>query len=83
MEKSVFTQHYGIFLQVLRQTRNEKGLTQAQLAERLEETQSWVSKCERGEHRLDLMELRAFCRALEVPLLEFVQRVETALAEKE
>ena len=30
-----------------------------------DETQSWVSKCERGERRIDLVELRAFCEALE------------------
>lgn len=80
MEKSVFTEEYAIFLRVLRQVRQQKGLTQAQLAQRLNETQSWVSKCERGEHRLDLMELRVFCLALEVPLGEFVQQIESALS---
>ena len=83
MEKSVFTKEYGIFLRVLRQARKERGLTQAQLAERLHETQSWISKVERAEHRLDLMELRAFCQALDIPLAEFVQQVEKALTERE
>ena len=53
MEKSVFTPEYGLLLRQLRETRQERGITQAQLAERLHETQSWVSKCERGEHRLE------------------------------
>ena len=39
-------------------------MTQIDMADRLAETQSFVSKCERGERRIDVAELRAFCRAL-------------------
>ena len=51
-------------------------VTQIELAKRLDETQSYISKCERGERRLDLVELRTFCRALGVPLVEFVKEFE-------
>ena len=79
MEKSVFTTEYGVLLRQLRDTRQQCGLTQAQLAERLHETQSWVSKCERGEHRLDVIELRKFCVAMEISLEEFVRQLEKNL----
>ena len=41
--------------------------------------QSFVSKYEIGERRLDLIELREVCAALGVPLLEFVKQFEEIL----
>jgi transcriptional regulator with XRE-family HTH domain len=80
MEKSVFTADYAKLLSLLRETRAACGLTQAQLADRIGETQSWVSKCERGEHRLDVLELRSFCVGMDVPFVEFMERLESVLA---
>lgn len=57
---------------ILRQYRLESGLTQAQLAERINETQSFVSKYESGEQRLDLYELEKICDAIGVPLMVFI-----------
>jgi transcriptional regulator with XRE-family HTH domain len=54
----------------------EAGLRQAQVAKRLGKPQSFVSKYESGERRLDLLELRQVCRALRVSLTEFVRRFE-------
>ncbi len=79
MEKSIFTQKYGVFLRVLRKTRQEAKLTQTDLAGRLNQTQSFISKCERGERRLDVVELRAFCEAMGVEITEFIQSVEEAI----
>lgn len=76
MEKSVFTLDYLIFLRCLRAARERAGLTQAGLAERLGETQSFVSKCERGERRLDIVDLKEFCRAMGIPLVNFVEEFE-------
>lgn len=76
MERSIFTLDYLVFLRCLRALRERAGLTQGQLAERLSQTQSWVSRCERGERRLDIVEVRAFCRALGTPLAEFVREFE-------
>lgn len=81
MEKSVFTQEYLVFLAELRKARQDAGLRQDEVAEQLGETQSWVSKCERGERRLDLVELRAFCRVFGIQLADFVQRVDDAMGE--
>jgi transcriptional regulator with XRE-family HTH domain len=83
MEKSIFTEDYLIFLRTLRDVRVRTGLTQAQLAERLGQTQSWVSRCERGERRLDIVELRAFCRAMEISFAAFVTRFDREAERRE
>lgn len=56
MTKSVFSDRYALFLALLVQARKEAGLTQSELAARLGKPQSYVSKAERGERRLDLIE---------------------------
>ena len=82
MQKSTYSREYRIFLSVLRQTREGKGMTQTELAGKLGLTQSTVSKCERGERRLDLAELRFFCEAMEASLSDFVAQYENAAAQK-
>ena len=79
MEKSLFSKAYASFLRLLRDTRRRAGLTQAELAKRLNETQSFVSKCERGERRIDVVELRSFCKALGISLPEFARRLDREL----
>jgi transcriptional regulator with XRE-family HTH domain len=63
---------------VLRRLRTDTGLTQVELAERLERPQSYVSKYETGERRLDLIELEQIGAALGVRLGELVRRYERA-----
>lgn len=76
MEKSIHSSEYERFLALLRETRVQSGQTQEDLATKLNATQSLVSKCERGERRLDLVELAAWCSALNVSLTSFVKRFE-------
>jgi len=64
------------FLALLRQMRTDGGLRQADLARKLRQPQSFVSKYESGERRIDVLELREICRALGVSLTEFVRRLE-------
>lgn len=59
---------------LLRQIRLDANLTQLQLAEKIGQTQSYVSKYENGEQRLDLIELEAVCKAAGIPLTNFVER---------
>jgi len=79
MEKSIHSTEYTVFLRVLRDTRRRAGLTQIQVAKKIRETQTFVSKCERGERRLDVVELRTLCFALGMTLREFVGKLEKAL----
>lgn len=61
---------------VLRQLRYEADLTQTDLARILKRPQSFVSKYETGERRLDILELREVCHALGVTLVQFANRLE-------
>lgn len=79
MEKSIHSEAYSIFLELLRRTREQAGLTQQAVATRLGETQTFVSKCERGERRLDLIELRSWCAALGVDVGKFVHSLEKSI----
>lgn len=80
MEKSIYTREYAALLRVLRELRRRAGITQVELARRLRQSQSFVSKVERGERRLDVIQVRTMCRKLGVTLREFVQRLERELA---
>jgi transcriptional regulator with XRE-family HTH domain len=79
MDKSIHSTQYKVFLKVLRETRQRAGLTQLDLANHIGETQSFVSKCERGERRIDAIELRGFCAAFGISLKQFVGRLERRL----
>lgn len=64
---------------LLRQVREEAGLKQVELAERLGQRQAWVSSYERGERRLDVLELRQVVAAIGLDFLNFMARLETVL----
>ncbi|MCH7903025.1 MAG: helix-turn-helix transcriptional regulator [Armatimonadetes bacterium] len=72
MEKSIYSRDYAILINLLRERRREVKITQVELAKRLNQTQSFISKCERLERRLDVIELRAWCESLGMELAEFI-----------
>lgn len=71
-KRTIYSRDYELLLRMLRQVRQEGEITQGELAKRLSMTQSAVSKCERGERRLDVVQLRDWCRALRISFPEFV-----------
>jgi transcriptional regulator with XRE-family HTH domain len=79
MEKTIHTNEYAVLLTLLRETRRAAKVTQIELAVRIEETQSQISKIERGEVRLDLIELRTILRALGTSLPAFAAKLEKRL----
>lgn len=79
MRKSIFSPEQEKLLVLLRRVRREARLSQAELARRLGSSQSFVSKYEIGEHRLDLLQLRQICLAVGIPLEEFIERFEDML----
>lgn len=81
MEKTIHSKEYSRVLEMLREAREMRQLTQTDVAKRLGETQSFVSKVERGERRLDVVELRSFCNAIGVPFVSFMSKVESTLKE--
>lgn len=81
IQKSIYSREYRLFLQQLREARERANLTQAQLARKLGCTQSFISKCERGERRVDIIELRALCRAMRLDVDAFVRQLKRTLHE--
>ncbi len=73
--KARSSQRYARFLELLRDARNEAGLTQSEAAKLLRQPQSFVSKCESGERRVDIVELLVFCRAYRVKAEQFIGRL--------
>lgn len=80
MRKSLYSPEHDVLAALLRAVRREAGLGQAEVGRRLGRPQSFVSKYEAGQRRLDLVELRAVCRVLGWDLRAFVARWEAALA---
>lgn len=81
MKKSLHTAEHKIVLELLVQARLSAGLKQQELALQLGVPQSFISKYETGERRLDLLELRAICRALDLSVFDFIQSLENRLHE--
>ena len=80
MEKSIYTRDHAKLIRLLKKAREVAGVTQVQLAKKLRLTQSLYSKMERGEVRIDVIQLRTVCRVLGVNFVEFVQTLERDLA---
>ena len=73
------TDAHRVLLGLLKEIRIEAGLRQVDLAQRLNVPQSRISKYEMGERRIDLMELRDICLAMDKPLVEVVAEFEKRL----
>jgi transcriptional regulator with XRE-family HTH domain len=67
-----------VLLQLLRESRTQKNLTQDQLAKALGAKQAFVSKYETGERRLDFLDLVAICEVLGISVVRFAERFEAA-----
>ena len=76
MEKSLFSAEYTALLGLLREVRESSGISQEQIAQRLGTKQSMISKVERGERRLDVIELRRWVLELGQSFPEFLERFE-------
>lgn len=80
MQKTIVNDDYKKFIECLRDVRQKSGLTQVELAQRIGESQSFVSKCERGERRMDVSETRAFLRAMGESIVDFILKWERSCA---
>jgi len=74
MKKSRFTKRYDRVLKTLRTARKAAGLTQVQVAKRFGTHASFVSKCESGERRIDVVELSEFCKVYGIAMSEFLRQ---------
>jgi len=73
--KSSFSQEYKQFCALLAAARKTAGLTQQQVAKRLHRPQSYVSKYESGERRLDVIEFLRVARVLKFDPGRFLAQI--------
>lgn len=71
----IYSSRYRAFLVLLRQARKAAGLSQVQAAAALGQSQAFVSKSERGERRVDFVELLDFAELYQQPLSYFVPKI--------
>ena len=76
MTRATFTEKAERFRKLLVAAREESGLTQVQVAERLRKPQSYVSKIERGERRLDIIEFFELAEILKIDPFEILHTLQ-------
>ncbi len=81
MEKSRYSPLQEKVQKILREMRLETGMRQADLANLLDQPQSFVSKYEAGERILDFLEMRQVCSAMGFSILDFINRFESDIDE--
>lgn len=72
MVASLHSHNYEIFRELLIKARREAGLTQVEIAKELKVPQSFVSKYERGERRLDFTEFLKVAELLKIDIPGFI-----------
>jgi len=79
MDREKWSARQEFLWKLLRDIRKESGQTQTQLAIKLKRPQTYVSKYELGERRLDLLEIYDICNACGISIAELIQRAEPEL----
>ena len=82
MQKSIYTKEQKALIKTLRHIRKKAKLSQSELASKLGKPQSFVSKYESGERRLDFLEIRSICIEAKFSVKDFVELFERFLKEK-
>jgi transcriptional regulator with XRE-family HTH domain len=73
--RSIFSERYERFRRLLVEARRAAGLTQVELSQKLSRPQSFVSKYERGERRLDVVEFLEVAEALGIDPCEVIRQL--------
>lgn len=82
--KSIHNTEYKVFVDLLKELRNQKGLSQSELAAKVGwANHTYVSKYEIHERRLDIIEFRNVCLALDISTVDFMKEFEKRLKEEE
>jgi len=75
MKKSIYTERYKKFCAIMIDLRKKKNLTQVQLANLLNKPQSFVSKYENAERRLDIVEFLEICKVLKIESGKIIKKI--------
>ena len=77
MSKSLHTRRYTVMRDILRRSRVASGFTQREMADKLSKPQSYISKIESGERRIDLIELIDFAEAASIDLNDILKQIKS------
>jgi len=72
MNKTIYSKEHKHLIERLKRARKEVGLDQEQVAKRLKKTQSYISKIESGQRRVDIVQLKEFARIYKKSINYFV-----------
>jgi len=73
MSRSIYSKEYKKVVECLKKARREMNLKQEEVAKKLKKPQSFISKCESGERRLDITELKKFADIYKKPIDYFIK----------
>ena len=73
MKKTIYSKEYKYTVTQLKKARKEAGLTQKEVAEKLGKPQSFISKCESGQRRVDINELNELAQIYRKSLNYFIR----------
>lgn len=73
MDKTIRTREYARFITKLQKARLEAGLRQIDAAKKLKRPQSYISRVESGEYRLDILEVKRFAKIYGTSVEELIR----------
>lgn len=73
MEKTIYSKEYARVIDRLKKARRQAKLKQTDLARKLKRTQSYISKIESGQNRLDIIQLKEIARVYKKTLSYFIK----------
>jgi transcriptional regulator with XRE-family HTH domain len=79
MKKTIHSKEYRKLISLLREKRENLDITQLKLASIIETDQTFISKIENSERRIDVIELRTICKALKISFTDFIEELEQNL----
>ena len=83
MQKTIYNPAYRRLVNELRRLRLERGLRQADVGHQLGVSRHWIAKIERGETRLDIVQLVRLCRLYGADTGRFVRELEQELSDED
>ncbi len=72
MGRTIRTKEYAVLIEKLIKTRHEAGLRQIDVAKLFNRPQSFISRVEAGEYRLDVLELKRLAKIYKKPIGYFI-----------
>jgi transcriptional regulator with XRE-family HTH domain len=79
MKKTIHSKEYRKLISLLREKRENLDITQLKLASIIDTDQTFISKIENSERRIDVIELRTICKALKISFTDFIEELEQNL----